>query len=215
MTTHRDLPQFQMGAADKRRLEHLPWHLPLEEWAGQGAILLSIRRGESRHPVIFIESDDVRYAIKETTPHMAQREIHSLREIEFRGIPALSPVGTVIVSAPPLRLESAEISGPLQYISGDRGYTVTRLAARVMPHSLLFRLAIQQENQASPVGRCSGTVGRIARTWHILGRPIAGKHPRTHRWPAHYGHNGRRGNGRDFSGANKQRTARTGFGPVP
>src|ERR1700737_1371537 len=118
MTTHQDLPQFQMSAADKRRLEHLPWHLPLEEWAGQGVATLSIRRGESRHPVIFIESDDVRYAIKETTPHMAQREIRNLREIEFRGIPALSPVGTVIVSAPPLRLESSEIGGPPQFLGG-------------------------------------------------------------------------------------------------
>src|SRR5260370_8918794 len=134
MTTPRALPQFQMGAADKRRLEHLPWHLPLEEWAGQGVAMLSIRRGESRHPVIFIESEEARYAIKETTPHMAQREIHNLREIEFRGIPALSPVGVVIVSAPPLRLESAEIGGLPQYTSGDRGYTVTRLAALVMPH---------------------------------------------------------------------------------
>src|SRR5450759_3462432 len=116
MTTHRNLPQFQMGVPDKPRLQDLPWHLPLEEWRGQGVTLLSIRRGESRHPVVFIESDDVRYAIKETTPHMAQREIHSLREIEFRGIPSLSPVGVVIVSAPPLRLESAGVGGLPQYI---------------------------------------------------------------------------------------------------
>src|SRR5579871_6350475 len=140
MTTGRNPPQFQMSAADKRRLQHLPWHLPLEEWPEQGVVTLSVRRGESRHPVIFIESDDVRYAIKETTPHMAQREIHNLHEIEFRGLPALSPAGVVIVSAPAVRIESAQIGGLPQYISGDRGYTVTRLAARVMPHSLLFRL---------------------------------------------------------------------------
>ena len=118
MTTGRNLPQFQMSAADRRRLQHLPWHLPLEEWQGEGVATLSIRRGESRHPVIFIESDDVRYAIKETTPHMAQREIQSLHEIEFRGLPALSPVGTVIVSAPPLRIESTGVGGLPQYISG-------------------------------------------------------------------------------------------------
>jgi Domain of unknown function (DUF4032) len=152
MTTHRNLPQFQMGVPDKPRLQDLPWHLPLEEWRGQGVTLLSIRRGESRHPVVFIESDDVRYAIKETTPHMAQREIHSLREIEFRGIPSLSPVGVVIVSAPPLRLESAGVGGLPQYISGDRGYTVTRLAARVMPHSLLFRLPFNKKTKHRLLG---------------------------------------------------------------
>ena len=141
-----------MSAADKRRLQHLPWHLPLEEWPEHGVATLSIRRGESRHPVIFIESDDVRYAIKETTPHMAQREIHNLREIEFRGLPALSPAGVVLVSAPPLRLESAEIGGLPQYVSGDRGYTVTRLAARVMPHSLLFRLPFNRRTKHHLLG---------------------------------------------------------------
>lgn len=141
-----------MSAADKRRLQHLPWHLPLEEWLEQGVATLSIRRGESRHPVIFIESDDVRYAIKETTPHMAQREIQNLRQIEFRGLPALSPVGIVIVSAPPLRLESAELGGRPQYISGDRGYTVTRLAARVMPHSILFRLPFTRRTKRHLLG---------------------------------------------------------------
>ena len=141
-----------MGAANKRRLQHLPWHLPLEEWAEQGVATLSIRRGESRHPVIFIESDDVRYAIKETTPHMAQREISNLRVIEFRGIPSLSPVGVVTVSAPPLQLESAEVGSLPQYISGDRGYTVTRLAARVMPHSLLFRLPFTRKTKQRLLG---------------------------------------------------------------
>src|SRR5579863_6879006 len=140
MITHQSLPKFQMRAADQRRLEHLPWHLPLEEWPAHSVTTLSIRHGESRHPVIFIESEDARYAIKETTPHMAEREIRNLREIEFRGIPALSPAGIVTVPAPPLLLDQQVRGSTLQYTSGDRGYTVTHLAARVMPHALLFRL---------------------------------------------------------------------------
>src|SRR5260370_1822035 len=152
MIAGQQLPQFQMGAADQRRLEQLPWHLPLEEWPQHGVTMLSIRHGESRHPVIFIESQEARYAIKETTPHMAQREIRNLREIEFRGIPALSPVGVVLVPAPPLLLESAQIGGLPQYISGDRGYTVTRLAARVMPHSLLFRLPFNTKTKHRLLG---------------------------------------------------------------
>ena len=90
-------PQFHMGADDRRRLEGLPWQIPLAEWPEHGVIPLSIRRGESRHPVIFVERDGVRYAIKETTPHMAEREIHNLREIERRGILVLSFVGSVSV----------------------------------------------------------------------------------------------------------------------
>jgi hypothetical protein len=136
-----------MSVADKRRLETLPWHLPMEEWLAQGVELLNIRRGESRHPVVFVEREDVRYAIKETTPRMAEREIRNFREIELRGIPSLSPIGTVVVPAPPLALEVPQLGGMKQYISGDRGYTVTRLAPRVVPHVLLYRLPFAKKTK--------------------------------------------------------------------
>jgi Domain of unknown function (DUF4032) len=133
-------PQFHMGKDDKRRLQNFPWHVPLEQWPEHGVIPLEIRRGESRHPVIFVESGGARYAIKETAPYMAQREINNLRAIEHRGIPVLSPIGTVTVAAPPVLLEEHGPDGRPQYTSGDRGYTVTRLAPRVVPHSVLFSL---------------------------------------------------------------------------
>jgi Domain of unknown function (DUF4032) len=136
----RHAPQFHMSAEDRRRLEGLPWQVPLQEWPAHGVVPLSIRRGESRHPVIFVELDSARYAIKETTPHMAEREIHNLREIERRGIPVLTAVGSVNVSAPGILVDTHGPGGMPQYTSGDRGYTVTRLAPRVIPHALLFRL---------------------------------------------------------------------------
>src|SRR5437899_386981 len=119
--------QFQMDSSEERRLKGLPWHAPLEKWPEHGVVPLVIRRGESRHPVIFVERERVRYAIKETTPQMAEREIANLHEIERRGIPSLSPVGSAIVSAPPVMLEERGPMGISEYISGDRGYTVTRL----------------------------------------------------------------------------------------
>jgi hypothetical protein len=132
--------QFQMGADDRRRLASLPWSVRLEEWADQGVELLIIRRGESRHPVVFVECEGGRYAIKETTPHMAEREIRNLHEVALRGIPALTPVGSVIVPCPPIALDVPNLGGIRQYISGDRGYTITRLAPRVVPHVLLYRI---------------------------------------------------------------------------
>ncbi len=129
-----------MGADDKRRLEGLPWHLPMEEWLSQGVQVLNIRRGESRHPVVFVEREGIRYAIKETTPRMAEREIRNFHEIERRGIPSLSPIGTVVSPAPPIPFDVPQLGGITQYVSGDRGYTVTRLAPRVVPHVLLYRL---------------------------------------------------------------------------
>jgi len=52
-TTHTN-PQFHMRADDQQRLESLPWNVPLEEWPEHGVVPLLIRRGESRHPVIFV-----------------------------------------------------------------------------------------------------------------------------------------------------------------
>ncbi len=136
-----------MDAPNQRHLEGLPWHIPLEEWPAHGVVPLSIRRGDSRHPVIFVDCEGIRYAIKETTPHMAQREIANLREIDHRGISALSPVGSVIVSAPRILLEEHGPGGVPQYIDGSRGYTVTLLAPRVIPHALLYRIPFTRQNK--------------------------------------------------------------------
>ncbi len=145
--TPQATPQFHMKADDRRPLEGLPWRVPLAEWPEHGVVSLSIRKGESRHPVIFVERAGSRYAIKETTPHMAEREISNLHEVERRGIPALSPVGSVTVREAPVLLEEPGPAGIPQYISGDRGYTVTRLAPRVVPHALLYRIPFTRRNK--------------------------------------------------------------------
>src|SRR6266581_6000995 len=145
--TPQATPQFHMKADDRRPLACLPWRVPLAEWPEHGVVSLSIRKGESRHPVIFVERAGSRYAIKETTPHMAEREINNLREVERRGIPALSPVGSVTVREAPVLLEEPGPAGIPQYISGDRGYTVTRLAPRVVPHALLYRIPFTRRNK--------------------------------------------------------------------
>lgn len=141
-----------MGLDDRHRLEGLPWQFPLEEWPEHGVVPLLIRRGESRHPVIFVEREGVRFAIKETTPHMAEREIFNLREIESRGIPTLSAVGSVTVTAPPVLVDEQGPGGLPQYTSGDRGYTVTRLAPRVVPHVLLFHLPFTRKTKQRLLG---------------------------------------------------------------
>ncbi len=139
--------QFNMNIGNRRRLEGLPWNFPLEEWPEHGVVPLLVRRGESRHPVIFVEREDARYAIKETTPRMAEREIANLHEIERRGLPALSPVGSVVVPGRPLLLDEHGPGGVPEYVSGDRGYTVTKLAPRVIPHSILYSVPFTRKNK--------------------------------------------------------------------
>src|SRR5437763_2530513 len=139
--------KFQMDVHNRRLLQDLPWNALLQEWPSHGVVPLMVRRGESRHPVIFVEREGVRYAIKETTPRMAEREIANLHEIDRRGIPVLSPVGSVIVPQPPLLLDEHGPGGVSEYVSGDRGYTVTRLAPRVIPQSLLYSVPFTRKNK--------------------------------------------------------------------
>src|SRR5258706_12291749 len=165
MNTHqsssRHAPQFHMSAEDRQRLEGLPWQVPLAEWPEHGVIPLSIRRGESRHPVIFVERAGVRYAIKETTPHMAEREIRNLRQIEMRGIPVLTAVGSGNVAGPSILLDMHGPGGVPQYTSGDRGYTVTRLAPRVIPHALLFNLPFSRRTKRHLLAAVAFFIGEI------------------------------------------------------
>ncbi|HXR65260.1 MAG TPA: DUF4032 domain-containing protein [Ktedonobacteraceae bacterium] len=147
ITTDKDAIQFHMRQEERQALESLPWHAPLEQWLELGVPLLHIRRGDSRHPVVFVERAGIRYAIKETSPHMAERETRNLREIGQRGIPTLTPVGTVVVSLPPVALQADLPGGLTSYISGDRGYLVTRLALRVVPHAFLYRLPLNRHTK--------------------------------------------------------------------
>jgi hypothetical protein len=136
-----------MRPEEQHNLQDLPWHAPLEQWEELGVPLLHIRRGDSRHPVVFVECEGVRYAIKETSPHMAEREARNLREIGQRGIPTLIPAGTITVSLPPMALHASLPGGVSSYLSGDRGYLVTRLALRVVPHAFLYRLPLNRRTK--------------------------------------------------------------------
>src|SRR5947208_16787010 len=57
--------KFQMDVHNRRLLQDLPWNALLQEWPAHGVVPLMVRRGESRHPVIFVEREGVSYAINE------------------------------------------------------------------------------------------------------------------------------------------------------
>lgn len=136
---------FELPRADRRALGALPWEAPLDDWPSLGVQAIYARRGESRHTVLFVEADGGRYAIKETSPEVARREISLLTEIRRRGIYALEPVGVVVAPGPPIAV--GEIAGVTQYLPGDRGYCITRLAQRVIPQALLYRYPFTRRNR--------------------------------------------------------------------
>ncbi|HEU5368587.1 MAG TPA: DUF4032 domain-containing protein [Ktedonobacterales bacterium] len=136
---------FELPRADRVALAALPWEAPLEDWPALGVQAIYVRRGESRHTVLFVEAEKRRYAIKETSPEVARKEISQLLEIRRRGIYALEPVGVVVAPGPPIAV--GEIAGVTQYMPGDRGYCITRLAQRVIPQALLYRYPFTRRNR--------------------------------------------------------------------
>jgi len=76
----------------------LPWHLPLDRWTGVCDRVEVLPRGESRHPVVFVDYDGRVYALKAMPPGKAEHEYLLLREMEERQLPVVSPVGHVDVT---------------------------------------------------------------------------------------------------------------------
>lgn len=139
------LRAIHIPRADWLRMRRLPWGAPLAQWDELGARILSIRKGESRHEVIFVEVGGRRYAIKETSPEAAEREIDVYEQVKPRHIPTLEPVGWVVVGGE--RIEVGQMGGRPVYMSGDTGYCVTRLAERVLPQSILYRYPFTDANK--------------------------------------------------------------------
>lgn len=134
-----------MPARDWVRLRRLPWGAPLDEWREHGIQPLTVRRGESRHPVLFVELDHQRYALKETSPRAARHEVAVFEELVRRGCRTLEPVGFVAVRGEAIAV--GELGGRTVYESGDVGYCVTRLAERVLPQSVLYRYPFTDANK--------------------------------------------------------------------
>src|SRR5215470_6918556 len=110
------LREIQIPRADWTRLHDLPWSRPLDDWPALGVPLIHVRRGESRHPVLFVQIAGRRYAIKETGPQAAKREIRALRELQRRRCDALAPVGYLITRGEPIA--AGIVAGREVYLSG-------------------------------------------------------------------------------------------------
>jgi hypothetical protein len=134
-----------VAISDWTRLKALPWGEPLDTWPEHDVRLLSVRHGESRHPVLFVETGNRRYAIKETSPWAAEHEIAVLRELSRRGCRTLEPVGHVVVRGE--LVPAGEMAGRELFESGDTGYCLTRLAERVLPQSVLYRYPFTDDNK--------------------------------------------------------------------
>jgi hypothetical protein len=100
----------------------LPWHLPLTSWPGACLRLVEVRRGLSRHPVVFVDYDSRLFALKELPSGIARKEFDLLSQIEHLRVPSVTPVGTVITHT----------------ANGEASVLITRFLERSIPYSSLF-----------------------------------------------------------------------------
>lgn len=122
-----------------------PFEKNLEEWPAFGVAPIMMRRGNSRHPVIFVKSKlpalPYKFAIKEILPDLARREIDNYHKLRDLDVQTLTPVGIVI------RYESAmpiHTSVGTMYQDNTVAYLITLLEDAVLPESVLFGLRFQQ-----------------------------------------------------------------------
>lgn len=71
----------------------LPWGEPLAAWSHHR--IVDMARGISRHVVRFVAYDDRVYALKETSPALAEREFRTLRDLARAHLPVVEAVGVV------------------------------------------------------------------------------------------------------------------------
>lgn len=125
-------------------LDRLPWQYPIDEWQQHGVKHLHIKRGLSRHPVVFVKVEDKNFVVKQIGFEVAQREIDNYKEMLRRGIPTLIPVGCVAREEEPLTIETPV--GTI-YERNLTGHTVTLLIDHVLPDSQLYRRPFKFENR--------------------------------------------------------------------
>jgi tRNA A-37 threonylcarbamoyl transferase component Bud32 len=103
----------------------LPWGVPLAAWPERTERLVQVQRGVSRHDVVFLSYGAAIYAFKELPEHVAEREYERLRDLEERGLPAVTPVGFA-------RVRLADEPEPA-------GVLVTRYLDGSLPFRAMFR----------------------------------------------------------------------------
>lgn len=100
----------------------LPWGLPLTDWQGICQRLVEVQRGLSRHPVVFVDYDRRRFALKELPPGIARKEFDLLSQIDQLRVPSVTPISTVITHT----------------TNGEASVLITRFLERSIPYSSLF-----------------------------------------------------------------------------
>jgi hypothetical protein len=135
---------FHIETIFEKEIKRLPWHIPLAEWEAHGVRALDIKRGISRHVVLFVKSGRFSFGIKEISEKISKKEIFHYEQLLLRGIHTLVPVGYVVREEEPIPLQTPI---GIQYEENNISHTVTLLVEKVVPDSFLYRRGFSVENR--------------------------------------------------------------------
>jgi len=135
---------FEVGDEYRAAVGELPWAEPIGRWRELGVKHLNVRRGQGRHPVVFVRAGSLRLVVKELGIAAARAELASYRRLQELRVPTLEPVGCVARESAPIAVASPV--GTL-YEPDVAGHSLTLLARRVLPDSRLYSLALKPERR--------------------------------------------------------------------
>lgn len=136
--------RFHVDPLFREELERLPWSVPLAEWPQYGVRTLPIKKGVSRHTVLFVNTGRFSFGIKEITEEVSQREVTLYEQMLLRGIHTLVPAGYVVREEPPIAIATPV---GIHYEPHHVSHTVTVLVTKVLPDSLLYSRNFRRENR--------------------------------------------------------------------
>lgn len=130
---------------DLEFLYNLPWYKELDQWKSLQKIkILNIRKGNHRHPVIFVENHKKYLAIKQIPANLAKKELTYYQQLNSLGISTLHPIGVVSVQSPP-EIMTGLIGAPVIY--DDMAFIVTQLQRDVLPDNDILKRPFQQMSE--------------------------------------------------------------------
>jgi hypothetical protein len=100
----------------------LPWDRPFAEWQQHTERMVELPRGESRHPILFVNYSGVVYSFKQLPGAVAEKEYHLLSALADLSIPSVEPVGFAEITEQDL----------------DYSLLITRYLDASLPYSDLF-----------------------------------------------------------------------------
>lgn len=136
--------RFHVDPIFQKELEQLPWSVPIADWHSHGVNTLNIKRGISRHVVIFVKTGRFSFGIKEISEDISRKEIDNYEQLLLKGIHTLIPAGCVVREEQPIPIETPI---GIQYEENFIAHTVTVLVQNVLPDSLLYSRNFRKENR--------------------------------------------------------------------